>query len=137
MASSIRHLLLLKIDIHERGESCILRCWKALLMHFQFFQFSKHKHYPFQVITDVNATTSPRVAHQHTWNHGVNMRGGKGNNIPLDLHMEHLNRAVKDLVANLCANVQCAQSQKVLTKTCRNFDDELDIRPSLTIATPR
>ena len=38
------------------------------------------------------------------WGRFVNARGLPGKNIPLDLHMEHLNRVAKDAMRNLTSN---------------------------------
>ena len=38
-------------------------------------------------------------------NHTYNVRGGEGNNIPLDLQNEHLNRTFKDDINTFQANV--------------------------------
>ena len=84
-----------------------------------YFQYSKHKNYQleaFYILAQVSAAASTSIAHQLTWSRVVNTSGGKGKNIPLDLHMEHLNRVVKDHVATLGANVaesciiQCGKS---------------------------
>ena len=39
------------------------------------------------------------------WSHFVNVKDCQGCNIPLDLHMEHMNRRVKAALRNLSANV--------------------------------
>ena len=73
-----------------------------------YFHSANHKNYwteAFQLLASVSACASPRIAHQMTWSRGINTNGGKGKNIPLDLNMEHLNRVVKDHVANVGANV--------------------------------
>ena len=69
------------------------------------------------------------------WSRVVNIRGGSGHNISVDLHMEHLNRAVKDYVANLGANsrekpiIQCAKSLNGIMVACQQFDVENNISP--------
>lgn len=47
-------------------------------------------------------STSQLIAHQLTWSQDVSGENGK---CTMDLKMEHLNRVVKDHVANLGANV--------------------------------
>ena len=47
----------------------------------------------------INACASPLIATQMVWSRVVNVRGGSGHNIPLDLHMENLNRVLKDYVS--------------------------------------
>ena len=91
-----------------------------------------------QLLAEVSAAASPRIAAQLTWSRCVNVKGGKGRNIPLDLHMEHLNRTVKDHVGTLGANVaehsilKCGHCLKGLLETCSNFDEKLGVAPSST-----
>lgn len=129
-------LLVFKDAIREGDGPRILRCWKVLLM---YFQHAKHKNYQkeaFHLLAGVSAAASQCVAHQLTWSHVVNTSGGKGKNVPLDLHMEHLNRTVKEHIVSLGANVaeksilQCGQSLKGLIETCENFDKEMQVRSS-------
>ena len=105
-----------------------------------YFHYSKHKNYQieaFNLLAGVNAPLTPCIAHQVTWSRFINTSGGKGKNISLDLHMEHLNRMVKDYVVNLGANVaeksiiQCGQSLKGLLETCGNFDQQMQVVSSI------
>lgn len=131
-------LLLLEFrdTIREGDGPRILRCWKVLLM---YFQYAKHKNYQkeaFHLLAGVSAAALEHIAHQLTWSRVVNTSGGKGKNVPLDLHMEHLNRTVKDHIANLGANIaeksilQCGESLKWLIETCKNFDEQMQTRSS-------
>ena len=131
-------MLEFKDAVREGDGPRILRCWKVLLM---YFQYAKHKNYQlktFHLLADVGAAASNRIVHQLTWSRVVNTCGGKGHNIPLDLHMEHLNRVVKDHVSNLGANVaeksilQCGQSLKGLMEACSNFDEQVNLHKSST-----
>ena len=47
----------------------------------------------------------PRLAQQLLWSRCINTAGRPGCNIPMDLHMEHLNRSCKSAIANLKANI--------------------------------
>ena len=47
---------------------------------------------------------SPRLSNQMMWSRFINVHGRPGRNIPLDLHMEHLNRLAKDAIKNLGSN---------------------------------
>ena len=71
-----------------------------------YFQYAKHKNYQleaFHLLGEMSAAASQRIAHQLT--RSVSTTGCNGKNFSLDLHMELLNRTVKDHVANLGANV--------------------------------
>ena len=58
----------------------------------------------------------------------MNNRGGAGNNIPVDLHMVHLNRLLKDMIIGIGANVseqaivQSSKSLDGIKTVCENFD---------------
>ncbi len=47
---------------------------------------------------------SPAHAHQLLWSRCINVHGRIGKNIPADLHLEHLNRVVKECIKTLGAN---------------------------------
>ena len=47
---------------------------------------------------------SPQMAQQLLYSRFVNVHGREGFNFPCDLHMEHLNRIIKDVLQHLGAN---------------------------------
>lgn len=98
-----------------------------------YFQHGKHSNYVKEAImlqALVNATASQHLAAQITWSRVVNTKGGLGANIPVDLHTEHLNRALKTAIAGTGANVapktilQCGKSLKGLMNVVQNYDQE-------------
>lgn len=56
-------------------------------------------------VAHIEAIVSPRLHHQLLWSRVINTRGGAGNNIPSDLHMEHSIRLLKDTLAGVGANI--------------------------------
>lgn len=128
-------LLEFKDAIREGDGVRILRCWKALMVYFHYSKHTNYQQEAFYTLALTSAAASPRVASQLTWSRVVNARGGRGRNIPVDLRMEHLNRAVKDYIGNLGANVtestilQCGKSLNGILATCQCFDNENGIRP--------
>ena len=66
---------------------------------------SKYALEAFNLLSLVYAVASPRLAHQMMWTQTVNTRGQKGHNVPIDLHIEHLNRALKGSIFGLSANI--------------------------------
>ena len=70
----------------------------------------------------------PRQAEQLLTARFINSRGGAGNNIPADLHMEHLNRVLKDCVMHLGSNktpqaiVRESKVLQPLSCVIKNFD---------------
>lgn len=82
--------------IHEGDGERALRCWKFMLPYFFATGHSKYALEAFNLLSHVHAAASPRLAHQITWSRTINTRGKQGHNVPVDLHMEHLNWSLKD-----------------------------------------
>lgn len=130
-------LLLLEFRdaIHEGDGLRIMRCWKFLLLYFRFAGHTKYAQEALNMQLLLNGSASPRVANQLCWGRVVSTRGGKGHNLPIDLHMEHLNRCVKDYIVGLGANVkeetiiQISKSLKGVLSVCNNFDKECHVHP--------
>lgn len=70
-----------------------------------------------------------------TWSWVVNTRGGAGKNVPIDLHNEHLNRKLKDVVSGVGANVteglivEASKSLNAVDTICEHFDSTTGVRP--------
>lgn len=137
-------LLEFKDAIREGDGPRILRCWKAFLL---YFHFAKHHNYANEVVrmlATVHASATPRVAAQITWSRVVNTRGLAGHNIPVDLHNEQLNKALKQAVTGLGPNItqetilQCGKSLDGLLKVAKSFDQQHGLHPeSLEHSAPR
>ena len=120
--------------IREGDRERVLRCWKFLMLIFKATQRKNYACEAFNLLAQEKFILSPRLSQQLTWSRFINTRGGKGNNIPCDLHMEHLNRVLKDGIKGLGANKteraitrlgKCIDSiDQVLT----NYDEYHDVR---------
>lgn len=114
--------------IHEGDAQRIVRCWKMMLLYYRSAHRYKYALEALYLIADTNAMLSPRLAQQITCSRVINPHGGAGNNIPIDLHMEHLNRQLKDFTTGIGANltettvVNCSKSLQGIAATCENFD---------------
>ena len=82
----------------------VMRCWKFLMLIFKASQRKNYACEAFNLLAQVKFVLSPRMSQQLIWSRFVNTQGGKGKNIPADLHMEHLNRVLKDGIRGLGAN---------------------------------
>ena len=126
-------LMELRDAIHEGDGDRIMRAWKFMLVYLRFGRYTNYALEAFQLQTMVNATATPRVAHQLKWSRIVNVHGGTGRNIPVDLHNEHLNRMLKDSVGDMGANlsesavVQRSKSLKGVMDIIHTFDLNTDI----------
>ena len=131
-------LLLLELrDAIREGDSVrVIRCWKFMLLYWRHAGHTKYCLEAFQLLACVNATAISRIAHEVTWCRFVNSRGGAGNNIPVDLYMEHINRTLKDYLHGLGANigentiVQTSKSLRGLTNIADQFDRTSGIHAS-------
>ena len=106
--------------IHEGDGNHILRVWKFLLLHFRYAGRKKYALEAFHQLA-VDSLVSPRLAAQMKWSRVVNTCGGAGNNLPVNLFMEHLDRSLKDYVKDLGANtsiLQCGKSLKGIYMHC-------------------
>ena len=101
--------------VREGDGNRILCCWRYLL---PIFLGSGRTNYSCEVLNMLfqhSYALSPRLSAQLLWSRCVHLHGRQGKNIPADLHMEHLNRLVKDAVKNLGAN----KTEKAITRVGR------------------
>ena len=71
------------------------------------FKAVKRRNYTceaFNLLAQEKFILSPRLSQQLIWSRFVNTQGGMGRNIPADLHMEHLDRILKDGIKGLGTN---------------------------------
>ena len=78
--------------------------WKFLLLIFRATGNTNYALEAFTLLCQYYYLFPPRQAEQLLTARFVNSSGGAGNNIPADLHMEHLNCVLKDCVKHLGAN---------------------------------
>ena len=96
--------------IREGDGIRVLRCWKYLLPLFKATQCHNYAIEAANLLIQYYYTTlPPRQAQKLIWSRFVNTSGKPGQNIPCDLHMEHLNRICKSAIGMLCANKSTKQ----------------------------
>ena len=83
-------------DAIKEGDGTLLRCWKYILLVFQ--ATNKLFFTAIQLCTEW-------MRNQLLWSRTINTSGQRGRKIPLDLHMEHLNRDLKGAIGHLTSNV--------------------------------
>ncbi|KAJ7390854.1 hypothetical protein OS493_021742 [Desmophyllum pertusum] len=90
-----------------------LRCWKMFLLHFKNDTGStKYAVEALYYSLQVNSLLTPRQAYRLKWNRSVK---GKASNVPLDLDLEHDNKALKEEVKELHRNV----TVKAVNRLCK------------------
>ena len=81
----------------------------------------------------VNLVAPPHVQQQIICIRVVNSLSGAGNNIPVDLHIEHLNRLLKNMIIGIGANIseqaiiEASKSLDRMKSICENFDQSAGI----------
>ena len=82
------------------------------------------------LLTQYHCLLSPRLAAQLKWSRCINTKGLPGCNILCDLHLEHLNRRLKDMLQGLHSNVtpkaliRASQSVGIVQQVCNNLSSE-------------
>ena len=110
-------------SIREGDGVRVFRCFKYMLPLFKASNRVNYSGEIFCILAQHRFVLSPRLSHQLQWSRFVNTRGKPGKNIPCDLHMEHMNRIVKNAVRGLGANK--AENAIVRTGKCVNTIAEL------------
>ena len=81
----------------------VIRCWRLFLPHFYAARRTKYALEALNIQIQLKVL-SPQLSHELTWSRLVNTYGGLGNNISCDLANEHINKHVKEIVANMGPN---------------------------------
>ena len=117
----------------------VMRCWKMALPHFQAANRTKYSLEALRIQFQVNVVLSPNLAHQVKWDRFVNTRGGLGMNVPCDLHNEHVNKVIKNIIGNMGSNLtevalqRAVRSISTLGSLCKRFDSQSHV-PHITSA---
>ncbi|XP_003729577.2 uncharacterized protein LOC586013 isoform X1 [Strongylocentrotus purpuratus] len=91
--------------IRENDGDRIISHWRFDMVDFYNMQHPKYFIEGFHLLTDMNGGVPERVAHQLKWNRTVNVRGGRGHNISMDLAMDHLKEEFKVAVKSCSGNI--------------------------------
>ena len=121
--------------VREGDGDRIVRYWKFLMV---IFKTENHYNYANEGFNFLAQTTllSPRKVSELKWSRTVNTSGRKGKNIPVDLHMEHLNRRLKIMLRHLGSNIMPLTAERtarvlgVVQKVCAQFKAESGITRS-------
>ena len=70
------------------------------------------------LLSQVCTTLSPRDAHRLIWNRYVKAKHGMAGNIPLDLALEHYNRALKEVIQNMGPN---PSTKTAISRFCKSI----------------
>ena len=90
--------------IREGDGERVIRCWRYFMPVFRAANCINYACESFNLLYQHSYALSPRLSSQLMWSRFINVHGRPGRNIPLDLHIEHLNRLAKDAIQNLGSN---------------------------------
>lgn len=110
--------------IREGDGLRILRCWRYMMMLFKAKDKRKYAIQASTLLFQFHFLFSDRMAHQLLWSRTVNTHGRQGRNVPMDLHIEHLNRELKEAMTHLSSNV----SEQSIHRTGKCLGKLIDIK---------
>lgn len=114
--------------VHEGDGDRVLRYWKFFAV---VFKVTRHYNKESVIVQlQYNFLLSEREAAQLKWSRFVNNKGRKDCNISCDLHLEHLNQRLKQMVHGLHsvnAIYRAAQSIGFIHKICGMFEKETNV----------
>ena len=86
----------------------ILRSWRYMLLVFEVTRKNKYAVQASTLLLQNHFIFTERMRQQLLHSRTINVHGRPGRNIPIDLHMEHLNRELKEGMQHLSSNVNAA-----------------------------
>ena len=121
-------------DAIREGDGKRIKCCQKYFL--PMFIAAGRKNYAiefFHTISQHEFVFSPRLSEELLWTRFINVHGLPGHNIPKDLHMEHLNRLVKESIRSLQANKAKKSIERVgralgtMDPVLANFDRRLGV----------
>ena len=124
-----RSIVMELVDAWAEGDGeRVFQCWRLCLPHFIIANCRKYALEALRLKFQVKAVLSPHLAHHILWDRFINTKGGMGKNIPCDLHNKHVNKLLKEVIANIGSNMtevalrRAAQSVSAIQAICQRFD---------------
>ena len=123
-----------RLDAVKEGDGeRIVRHWRYDFVHFHVYNHPNYRLLSFRMIAQIFALLTPRMAARVLHNRTVNVHGGVGNNISLDLFLEFLNKDVKadlkrsgpNLTSKLLERI--GRSKQVMDELLHFFDREVEL----------
>ncbi|XP_066272591.1 uncharacterized protein [Branchiostoma lanceolatum] len=99
--------------VKEGDGERLIRLYRVALLFYRAYGHTQYAYSTLLLHAQVNAVLSPAKAHSLKWNRFFNGKGGKGKNIPLDLHLEHLNNFLKSFLKGMGPNLSEASADRV------------------------
>ncbi|XP_019624892.1 PREDICTED: uncharacterized protein LOC109470395 [Branchiostoma belcheri] len=119
--------------VKEGDGERLMRLYTVALLYYKAYGHTQYSYSVLLLTVQINSILSPQKAHSLTWNRFYNGKGGKGRNIPLDLHLEHLNNFLKSFLKGLGPNLtersadRISKSLGTLKTLLKRTDEELGV----------
>lgn len=117
--------------VKEGDGDRVLTYWKFFMLVFKVTRH--HNYFKESVILQLqyHFLFPQRQAEQLKWSRFINSKGRVGGNVSCDLHLEHLNRRLKDIITGLQSNEsaidRAAKSIGVVHHICETFENATQI----------
>ncbi|KAI8511021.1 hypothetical protein Bbelb_119370 [Branchiostoma belcheri] len=99
--------------VREGDGERLLRLYTVALLYYRAYGHTQYAYSTLLLTVQVSAILTPAKAHRLTWNRFYNGKGGRGKNIALDLHLEHLNNLLKSFLKGLGPNLTEASAARI------------------------
>ncbi|XP_070548874.1 uncharacterized protein [Ptychodera flava] len=123
--------------VKEGDGDRVIRMYKFLMLHYKSDGRHKYALESLYLLVQIAAILPPRDAHLLKWERFVNVNGGQGRNISLDLHLEHQNKYFKEDVKSFGGKLtekavnRVSRAAHSTEKILKNLDLEIKLdRPS-------
>ncbi|XP_078607892.1 uncharacterized protein LOC144879904 [Branchiostoma floridae x Branchiostoma japonicum] len=119
--------------VREGDGERLMRLYKIALLYYYAYGHTQYAYSTLLLTVQLNALLTPEKAHRLTWNRFFNSKGGKGKNMPLDLHVEHDNNYIKSFLKGLGPNLtersaaRISKSLGCLKGMLHRTDEELGV----------
>ncbi len=114
--------------IKEGDGERVLRCWRYFLVIFHTSNRRNYAKEVFHLLYQYQYVLSPQQKEPLLYNRFINTTGTVGRNISDDLHMEHLNRELKECIALLRSNkhehaiIRVGKAMGTISPVLQQFD---------------
>ena len=135
---SLGLLLMEFIDAIREGDGDrIIRCWRYFLPLFKCSDRTNYSVEAFNLLFEYEYAFTERMKQHLKWERTINATGRPGRNVPMDLHMEHINKHCKQAMGSLGSNIgeksvgRIGKSIGELMKVTQQFDSDNNIHEDI------
>ena len=118
-------------SVREGDGKRLLSIWKYLLLIFKARKRSSYSKEAAILLLQYHFIFSDRLRMQLLTSRFINTKGRVGCNLPSDLHMEHLNRRLKEIIHHQGSNIKpstlvtSSRVTGIVDDICKSFESEV------------